>query len=389
MQVLQEMGQDPTTCGCYLRRTHGLPCAHELQYYIINGYSIPLDQIHDYWKKLDIQFPIFPNDAADGSPTPPNPVRRALFEEVPDITAPPTAKKKTKGKKLSSLRVPSAWERVVKQYGFKKSPNKKGPGRVASISASQGSPMSTSQRTGPPVSPSSPNPPCSRPPMSTPSSKGTTFIFKNSVFEREFPPYIRKYIDQCTDVAADGNCGFRAVALAIYGTEDDWVKVRQDLVADLQNRSALYARILGGRSARSSNVTNLIQSIAHYHGPADDDYWMAVPDCGHVIATTYNVVFMTFSEHGGNTCLPAILDETQGPPTRKVVCGHLSNDHWILLHMKPGDHPVPPIAFYWNDHHDKSADGLDAQFAFSISHFNRLHNEDGERRASTRRRKNN
>lgn len=125
MQVLQEMGQDPTTCGCYLRRTHGLPCAHELQYYIINGYSIPLDQIHDYWKKLDIQFPIFPNDAADGSPTPPNPVRRALFEEVPDITAPPTAKKKTKGKKLSSLRVPSAWERVVKQYGFKKSPNKK------------------------------------------------------------------------------------------------------------------------------------------------------------------------------------------------------------------------------------------------------------------------
>ena len=121
------------------------------------------------------------------------------------------------------------------------------------------------------------------------------------------------------------------MTLAIYGTEDDWVKVRQDLVADLQNRSALYARILGGRSARSSNVTNLIQSIAHYHGPADDDYWMAVSDCGHVIATTFNVVFMTFSEHGGNTCLPAILDETQGPPTRKVVCGHLSNDHWILV----------------------------------------------------------
>ena len=41
---------NPSSCGCVLRTTLGLPCACELQRY--DGGSIPLDAVHMYWRRL-------------------------------------------------------------------------------------------------------------------------------------------------------------------------------------------------------------------------------------------------------------------------------------------------------------------------------------------------
>ncbi|KAG5553113.1 hypothetical protein RHGRI_011098 [Rhododendron griersonianum] len=41
-------------CGCALRKTHGLPCAHEIAPYKTGNISIPLDLIHDHWKRLSL-----------------------------------------------------------------------------------------------------------------------------------------------------------------------------------------------------------------------------------------------------------------------------------------------------------------------------------------------
>lgn len=43
---------DVDSCGCVLRHTHGLPCAHELIKYEEEGRAIPLSSIHSIWKKL-------------------------------------------------------------------------------------------------------------------------------------------------------------------------------------------------------------------------------------------------------------------------------------------------------------------------------------------------
>ena len=40
-------------CGCKLRTSHGLPCAHEQALYTCQGIPIPLDAIDVFWKKLD------------------------------------------------------------------------------------------------------------------------------------------------------------------------------------------------------------------------------------------------------------------------------------------------------------------------------------------------
>ncbi|KAH1262185.1 Protein FAR1-RELATED SEQUENCE 5 [Glycine max] len=43
-------GRNPSSCGCVMRTTHGLPCACELSKYVLS--SIPLDSIHMFWRRL-------------------------------------------------------------------------------------------------------------------------------------------------------------------------------------------------------------------------------------------------------------------------------------------------------------------------------------------------
>ena len=43
-------GKNPSSCGCFMRTMHGLPCACELSKYVI---SIPLDSIHMFWRRLN------------------------------------------------------------------------------------------------------------------------------------------------------------------------------------------------------------------------------------------------------------------------------------------------------------------------------------------------
>ena len=48
------VGIHETACGCAIRRTHGLPCAHDIVRYRMEGRPIPLDCIDPHWRKLDM-----------------------------------------------------------------------------------------------------------------------------------------------------------------------------------------------------------------------------------------------------------------------------------------------------------------------------------------------
>lgn len=50
------VGYDVSACGCILRHTYGLPCAHEIANYMREGRSIPLSCIDPHWRKLDMEF---------------------------------------------------------------------------------------------------------------------------------------------------------------------------------------------------------------------------------------------------------------------------------------------------------------------------------------------
>ena len=44
------LGNNPSSCGCVMRSTHGLPCACELSRYTAG--SIPLESVHMLWRRL-------------------------------------------------------------------------------------------------------------------------------------------------------------------------------------------------------------------------------------------------------------------------------------------------------------------------------------------------
>ncbi|CAL2224588.1 unnamed protein product [Prunus armeniaca] len=51
---LETDGVDALSCGCTIRRTHQLPCVHEIAEYRERGVPIPLDVVHSHWWKLDL-----------------------------------------------------------------------------------------------------------------------------------------------------------------------------------------------------------------------------------------------------------------------------------------------------------------------------------------------
>ncbi|KAK9105332.1 hypothetical protein Scep_022176 [Stephania cephalantha] len=50
----EDVGHDSTRCGCEIRTTHDLPCAHELNHYKFVWVAHPLEDIHVYWRKLSM-----------------------------------------------------------------------------------------------------------------------------------------------------------------------------------------------------------------------------------------------------------------------------------------------------------------------------------------------
>ncbi|XP_058763165.1 protein FAR1-RELATED SEQUENCE 5-like [Vicia villosa] len=57
-------GASKERCGCYIRTTHGLPCACQLGGYQILGIPIPLETIHVFWMKLQIlEYEVSPDES--------------------------------------------------------------------------------------------------------------------------------------------------------------------------------------------------------------------------------------------------------------------------------------------------------------------------------------
>ena len=50
-----DIGPDSAACLHIIRRTHGLPCAHEIAEYIRVGSHIPLNSVYHFWRKLNLE----------------------------------------------------------------------------------------------------------------------------------------------------------------------------------------------------------------------------------------------------------------------------------------------------------------------------------------------
>ncbi|KAH1189464.1 putative protein FAR1-RELATED SEQUENCE 10 [Glycine max] len=198
------LGNNPSSCGCVMRSTHGLPCACELSRYTAG--NILVESFNIFWRRLcfsdqglceaevSIKDEIetiskrFEELDVSGKVTLKSELREIAYPDQNSMCPPPSKvnskgapKKPMKRIQRSTKRDPSYWEYVDAFH---------------SIQSSNSSVKRSAS--------------CSEPPQPT------TII----PMLDQFAPFIQGFIRDVVDVKADGNCGYRSIA-ALLGMGED------------------------------------------------------------------------------------------------------------------------------------------------------------------------
>lgn len=122
------------SCNCAVRKTHGLPCAHEIAAYKRSDSPLPTTCVHHHWRKLDIGATVEDSNVHEKIPLKAqlerlaewaeeqnDDTRRQILVKIDELINPsstvlrePAEKRKTKGRPSkednSTRRLPSGFE---------------------------------------------------------------------------------------------------------------------------------------------------------------------------------------------------------------------------------------------------------------------------------------
>ncbi|CAG8580980.1 4346_t:CDS:2, partial [Cetraspora pellucida] len=100
-------------------------------------------------------------------------------------------------------------------------------------------------------------------------------------------------INEVYDPKSDGNCGFRSLAVAIRGNEENWILVKLAMSGQLTKRMEIYKNWLG-------YDTDLLNQILRCRAsPCSPSLWFLSPDCAQLAADTFSVPIAIFNEQNG------------------------------------------------------------------------------------------
>jgi len=151
------------------------------------------------------------------------------------------------------------------------------------------------------------------------------------------PTFLQPYIENISNVKADGNCGFRCVAILLGKKEDQWPEIRKELMEEMERNKILYQNLYGVKDYERN-----LQVVNWKSGPCSVDKWMIMPDFGHLIANKYKRPLHFFSSLDSSTFLP-LSSAPSGNSSWSIL---LSNTHFYPLKLKL--HALlPPIAIEW------------------------------------------
>ncbi|KAH1189455.1 hypothetical protein GmHk_20G057217 [Glycine max] len=309
-------GKNPSSCGCMVRTTLGLPCACELYKYVSG--CIPLNSIHMFWRRLSF--------SDQGLSEPEVSIKEVMetiskrFEELdvcgkfnlntklweiayPDQNSmcPPPIKVNTKGEPKKAMsrnprstkRDPSYWEYVD---AFESMKNSNSPVRHTASSSEQ-----RSRRTMMPML-------------------------------DQFQPFMHDFIDKIVDVKADGNCGYRSIAGLLGMGQDSWSVVCNHLLKELAKFSEDYIKLFGGTDRfEKLRMSLLVDGLTK----VTTDKWMDITDMGHVIASRYNVIVVCLSKQQSTTFFPLRSQPLENSSLHRTICiGHVYDNHFVEVYLK-------------------------------------------------------
>ncbi|XP_022899540.1 uncharacterized protein LOC111412905 [Olea europaea var. sylvestris] len=135
-------------------------------------------------------------------------------------------------------------------------------------------------------------------------------------------------------------------------TQDNWSSGRKDLIKELESHFDDYSRLY----ENDDMVHELIHSLSHFDGSTSREYWMTMPDMGHVIASRYKVILIHLSQQQCLTFLP-LWNELLAITSHKIVATGFVNDcHFVLVNGHTR-RPMPPITCNWYKYHHPCAEG--------------------------------
>lgn len=143
----------------------------------------------------------------------------------------------------------------------------------------------------------------------------------------------------------DGNCGFRALAHALYNDENHWLHVKNEMLKNMESRLEEY------RDFHGYDLVSLRRRLSSTHSPCTDEYWFMSSDCTQVAANTFRVPVAVFDGRGigPELFLPVTVPVPNAPPQPIAIqfAGHTRMNHIVHIIFKDDIHldqfPFPPI----------------------------------------------
>ncbi|XP_062021027.1 PKS-NRPS hybrid synthetase cheA-like [Rosa rugosa] len=285
------------SCNCAIRKTHGLPCAHEIAEYKHCDSPIPITSVHHHWRKLEIGAIVEDSKVHEKVPLKERlaewaeeqneDTRRQILVKIDELINPtstllrePAEKRKTKGRPSKedsgTRRLPSGFEIINTLLSERETY----------------SPLPSVQKVSRKSNTKTSNDHSEKSKEDKLAQKDMRFELTQK-YTTQFIFGMRPYIIGSMDVENDGNCGFRVVASALGFGRKHWRKVRIDLLNELKGTPELYEALYGGQSA----VDKLCKRSNHSASNIAPKWkWMDLPDMGHLIATCYGVVVVNLSD---------------------------------------------------------------------------------------------
>lgn len=166
------------------------------------------------------------------------------------------------------------------------------------------------------------------------------------------PPQIKEnqYLDHFNPIG-DGNCGYRALAYALYKDQEKWLDVKAKMLDHLTVHENFFASLFGSEPFVDSNGKSWLseydrlksQLINHAQDGVGTENWFMFPECPQLAADAFSVGISCFNPNGYQNC--TFIPYHAQPTTLHPIALQLHQSHYYILNIKPKMRPTWPPAY--------------------------------------------
>ncbi|XP_076937851.1 uncharacterized protein LOC143605728 [Bidens hawaiensis] len=164
-------------------------------------------------------------------------------------------------------------------------------------------------------------------------------------------PIVRPFVTHIQDVAPDGNCGYRSMAVALGYNEDKWKWVQSELLAELKHNEAQYKNFFG-----DDTFSKVLHGLYWFEsGFAPKQHWIMMSS---IRCTDISIRLLQSNQEkyeqnpiSKQTCGLMKITKKVGRQTRFIAVREPQPEP-ELEHSAPRHHvirPVPPIPVHVDD----------------------------------------